>query len=74
MILIGGRVVAFLGCKATMIVPLVIDTALLTIVPVMGLFPSNVFNFSRRCHWVDFLLFVICKIERFDYECYSSLW
>src|SRR6266540_3568054 len=39
-------------CWASMFVPLVIDAALLTIVPVMDLSPPNNLNFPRRCHWV----------------------
>ena len=61
------------GCWASMFVPLVIDAALLTIVPVMDLSPPNNLNFPRRCHWVRFLLFVGGEIERFSYGCYISL-
>ena len=31
----------------------------------MRLFLPNIFNLPERYHWVDFLLFVVCKIERF---------
>ena len=44
-------------CWVSMVVPLVIDAALLAVMPVMGLFPPNNFYFSERCHWVRFLLF-----------------
>ncbi len=45
--------------KASMTISLVIDVALLTVVPVVSLFPPNDFDFSGRCHWIRFLLFVI---------------
>ena len=45
--------------EASMPISLVIDAALLTVVPVVSLFPPNNLNFSGRCYWVRFLLFVI---------------
>src|SRR6266540_2423554 len=57
----GWRIASRLwcGCGASMVVPLVIDAALLTIMPVMGLFPPNDLYFPERYYWVRFLLFVI---------------
>ena len=51
-----------------MIIPLVIYAALLTIPSIVHLFSPDVFNFSGRCYWVRFLLFVVSKIERFCCE------
>ncbi len=58
----------FLECGAFMIVLLIIYAALVAIMPIVSLFPSNIFDFSERCHWIEFLLFLISKIERFGCE------
>ena len=44
--------------EASMLISLVIDTALFAIVPVVGLFSPNNLNFSGRHHWVCFLLLI----------------
>ena len=70
----GRRTAMTWRCRASMTVSLIVDVTLLIIMPVIGLFPSNIFYFSRGCHWVQFLLFVITEIERFDYGGYPLLW
>ena len=57
-----------------MMIPLVIDVVLLTVMPIMSLFPPNIFDFLERYHWIVFLLFINGNVERWKCRGYPSLW
>ena len=63
-----------LGGWTSMVIPLIVDSTLLTIVPIVSFFPPYIFNFSERCYWIVFLLFAICGFEGFNYGDSDSLW
>ena len=63
-----------LGCRTPMMVFLVKYATLLAIVSIVNLLSSNIFYFPRRCHWIQFLLFVFDEVERFIGQGCLLLW